>query len=54
MKELERPGVKQVIVRKEKVAPRAEEPSSTSVFSIRQKMKVRAPHGGPPAVEETR
>lgn len=48
MKELERPGVKQVIVRKEKVAPRAEEPSGPSVFSIRQKMKVRAPHGGPP------
>lgn len=46
MKELERPGVKQVIVRKEKAAPRAEEPSGTSVFSIRQKMKVCAPHRG--------
>lgn len=48
MKELERPGVKQVIVRKEKVALRAEEPSGTSVFSIRQKMKVCAPHRGSP------
>lgn len=40
MKEMERPGVKQVIVRKENVGPKAEEPKGTSVFSIRQKMKV--------------
>uniref|UniRef100_H3DLD4 Anillin n=1 Tax=Tetraodon nigroviridis TaxID=99883 RepID=H3DLD4_TETNG len=40
MKEMERPGVKQVIVRNEKVGQRAEEPKGTSVFSIRQKMKV--------------
>lgn len=40
MKEMERPGVKQVIVRKEKVGQRAEEPKGASVFSIRQKMKV--------------
>lgn len=45
MKELERPGVKQVIVRKENVGARAEEPTGTSVFSIRQKMKVWAPAG---------
>lgn len=43
VKEMERPGVKQVIVRKENVCQRAEEPKGTSVFSIRQKMKVWAP-----------
>ncbi|TNM92689.1 hypothetical protein fugu_018091 [Takifugu bimaculatus] len=40
LKEMERPSVKQVIVRKENVCQRAEEPKGTSVFSIRQKMKV--------------
>lgn len=41
VKETERPSVKQVIVRKEDVAHRAEEArGSTSLFSIKQKMKI--------------
>ena len=40
MKETERPDVKQVIVRKEDVSHRAEEPQGSSLFSIKQKMKV--------------
>lgn len=40
MKETERPNVKQVIVRKENVSNRAEEPRGSSLFSIKQKMKV--------------
>ncbi|XP_008286085.1 anillin isoform X2 [Stegastes partitus] len=40
VKETERPSVKQVIVRKEDVSHRAEEPRGSSLFSIKQKMKV--------------
>lgn len=40
VKETERPSVKQVIVRKEDVSYRAEEPRGSSLFSIKQKMKV--------------
>ncbi len=40
VKEIERPSVKQVIVRKEDVSNRAEEPRGSSLFSIKQKMKV--------------
>lgn len=40
VKETERPSVKQVIVRKEDVSNRAEEPRGSSLFSIKQKMKV--------------
>ena len=41
VKETERPSIKQVIVRKEDVSHRAEEPQGSSLFSIKQKMKVR-------------
>lgn len=40
MKETERPQVKQVIVRKEDVSQRMEEPRITSHTSIKQKMQV--------------
>lgn len=40
VKETERPGVKQVIVRKEDVAHRAEEPRGAALFNIKQKMKI--------------
>lgn len=40
VKEVERPNVKQVIVRKEDVSHRAEEPRGSSHFNIKQKMKV--------------
>uniref|UniRef100_UPI0037E72A9C anillin n=1 Tax=Semicossyphus pulcher TaxID=241346 RepID=UPI0037E72A9C len=40
VKETERPNVKQVIVRKEDVSNRAEEPRGSSLFSIKQKMKI--------------
>uniref|UniRef100_A0A3Q3VQG3 Anillin n=1 Tax=Mola mola TaxID=94237 RepID=A0A3Q3VQG3_MOLML len=40
VKETARPSVKQVIVRKENVSKRAEEPKGSSLFSIKQKMKV--------------
>lgn len=40
VKETERPSVKQVIVRKEDVAHRADEPRGSSLFSIKQKMKI--------------
>uniref|UniRef100_A0A671WEI3 Anillin n=1 Tax=Sparus aurata TaxID=8175 RepID=A0A671WEI3_SPAAU len=40
VKDTERPGVKQVIVRKEDVSQRAEEPRGSSLFSIKQKMKI--------------
>lgn len=40
VKETERPGVKQVIVRKEDVSQRAEEATASGVLSIKQKMKV--------------
>lgn len=40
VKNTERPGVKQVIVRKEMVQ-RAEQPRGSSLFSAKQKMKVR-------------
>lgn len=42
VKEVERPGVKQVIVRKEDVSQRADEPKASGVFSVKQKMKVCA------------
>ncbi|XP_051246576.1 anillin isoform X2 [Dicentrarchus labrax] len=42
VKETERPNVKQVIVRKEDVSQRAEEPRGSSLFSIKQKMKILA------------
>ncbi|XP_042290431.1 anillin isoform X2 [Thunnus maccoyii] len=42
VKETERPDVKQVIVRKEDVSHRAEEPQGSSLFSIKQKMKILA------------
>lgn len=40
VKNTERPSVKQVIVRKEDVSKRAEEPRASSLFSVKQKMKV--------------
>ncbi|KAI3358766.1 hypothetical protein L3Q82_014730, partial [Scortum barcoo] len=40
VKENERPNVKQVIVRKEDLSHRAEEPRRSSLFSIKQKMKI--------------
>lgn len=40
VKETERPNVKQVIVRKEDVSHRAEAPRGSSLFSIKQKMKI--------------
>ncbi|XP_035536822.1 anillin isoform X2 [Morone saxatilis] len=40
VKETERPNVKQVIVRNEDVSQRAEEPRGSSLFSIKQKMKI--------------
>uniref|UniRef100_A0A8C9X7M4 Anillin n=1 Tax=Sander lucioperca TaxID=283035 RepID=A0A8C9X7M4_SANLU len=40
VKETERPNIKQVIVRKEDVSHRAEEPRGASLFSIKQKMKI--------------
>ncbi|XP_034021420.1 anillin, partial [Thalassophryne amazonica] len=40
VKEADRPSVKQVIVRKEDVSHRAQEPRSTSHFSIKQKLKI--------------
>ncbi|XP_074543240.1 anillin isoform X2 [Halichoeres trimaculatus] len=40
VKETERPQVTQVIVRKEDVSNRAEEPRGSSLFSIKQKMKI--------------
>ncbi|XP_071355545.1 anillin isoform X2 [Trachinotus anak] len=40
VKETERPSVKQVIVRKEDVSHRAEEPRGSSLFSIKQKTKI--------------
>lgn len=40
VKDTERPGVKQVIVRKEDVSQRAEEAAASGVLSIKQKMKV--------------
>ncbi|CAK6970100.1 anillin isoform X3 [Scomber scombrus] len=42
VKETERPSIKQVIVRKEDVSHRAEEPQGSSLFSIKQKMKILA------------
>ncbi|CAI5689756.1 unnamed protein product [Oreochromis niloticus] len=40
VKNTERPSVKQVIVRKEDVSKRAEEPRASSLFSVKQKMKI--------------
>ncbi|KAM6900048.1 anillin [Xenentodon cancila] len=40
VKETERSSVKQVIVRKEDVSQRAEEPRGSSLFSIKQKIKI--------------
>ncbi|XP_035476641.2 anillin isoform X3 [Scophthalmus maximus] len=40
VKETERPTVKQVIVRNEDVSHRAEEPRGSSLFSMKQKMKI--------------
>lgn len=40
MKNTERPSVKQVIVRKEDISKRAEEPRASSLFSVKQKIKV--------------
>ncbi|XP_070703150.1 anillin [Pempheris klunzingeri] len=40
VKETERPHVKQMIVRKEDVSHRAEEPRGSSLFSIKQRMKI--------------
>lgn len=40
MKEMERPGVKQVIVRKEDVSQRADEAKASGVLGVKQKMKV--------------
>lgn len=40
VKEPDRPPVKQVIVRKEDVSRRAEEPQAASIFSMKQKMKI--------------
>uniref|UniRef100_A0A1A8J998 Anillin n=1 Tax=Nothobranchius kuhntae TaxID=321403 RepID=A0A1A8J998_NOTKU len=42
VKEADRPSVKQVIVRKEDVSERAEEPRGASAFSIKQRMKILA------------
>ncbi|XP_041811079.1 anillin isoform X2 [Chelmon rostratus] len=39
VKETERPNVKQVIVRKEDVSRRPEEPRASSLFTVKQKMK---------------
>lgn len=40
VKETERPGVKQVIVRKEDVSQRADEAKASGVLGVKQKMKV--------------
>ncbi|KAL3044243.1 hypothetical protein OYC64_003978 [Pagothenia borchgrevinki] len=40
VKETERPAVKQVIVRKEDVTQRVEEPRGAALFNVKQKMKV--------------
>lgn len=40
VKNTERPGLKQVIVRREDVSKRAEEPRASSLFSVKQKIKV--------------
>uniref|UniRef100_A0A3P9CVJ8 Anillin n=1 Tax=Maylandia zebra TaxID=106582 RepID=A0A3P9CVJ8_9CICH len=40
VKNTERPSVKQVIVRKEDVSKRAEEPRASSLFSVKQKIKI--------------
>ncbi|XP_058475110.1 anillin isoform X2 [Solea solea] len=40
VKEMERPNVKQVIVRKEDVSQRAEEPRGSGLFNVKQKMKI--------------
>lgn len=40
VKEMERPGVKQVIVRKEDVSQRADEAKASGVLGVKQKMKV--------------
>lgn len=40
VKDTERPGIKQVIVRKEDVSQRAEESRGSSLFSVKQRMKV--------------
>uniref|UniRef100_A0A4W6CJ50 Anillin n=1 Tax=Lates calcarifer TaxID=8187 RepID=A0A4W6CJ50_LATCA len=40
VKEIERPNVKQVIVRKEDVSHKSEEPIGSSLFNIKQKMKI--------------
>ncbi|KAK2829970.1 hypothetical protein Q5P01_017901 [Channa striata] len=40
VKETERPNVKQVIVRKEDVSNRAEDPRGSDLFNIKQKMKI--------------
>ncbi|XP_032367108.1 anillin isoform X2 [Etheostoma spectabile] len=40
VKETEKPNLKQVIVRKEDVSNRVEEPRGASLFSIKQKMKI--------------
>ncbi|XP_068188947.1 anillin [Antennarius striatus] len=40
VKEIERPNVKQVIVRREDVSHRGEEPRGPGVFNVKQKMKV--------------
>lgn len=40
VKDTERPSIKQVIVRREDVSQRAEEPRGSSLFSIKQRMKV--------------
>uniref|UniRef100_A0A3B3ZAZ5 Anillin n=1 Tax=Periophthalmus magnuspinnatus TaxID=409849 RepID=A0A3B3ZAZ5_9GOBI len=40
VKDPERPSIKQVIVRKEDVSQRAEEPRGSNLFSVKQRMKV--------------
>uniref|UniRef100_A0A3Q4HTC8 Anillin n=1 Tax=Neolamprologus brichardi TaxID=32507 RepID=A0A3Q4HTC8_NEOBR len=40
VKNTERPSVKQVIVRREDVSKRAEEPRASSLFSVKQKIKI--------------
>lgn len=40
VKNTERPSVKQVIVRKEDISKRAEEPRASSLFSVKQKIKI--------------
>ncbi|KAM9306378.1 anillin [Pholidichthys leucotaenia] len=40
VKDTDRPNVKQVIVRKEDVSQRAEEPRGSNLFSIKQRMKI--------------